>query len=243
MATLLKNWSAPLAFDVLTNKPKDPWRSKSSFNQYKTQNIPLFQSGAVRVSLIRFLSPACQWGWLHFYTCLGTYLLWWLLQAQFSSVQSLSHVQLFATPWTAAHQASLSITNSQSLLKLTSIKLVMPSNHLILCHSLLLLPSIFPSIRVYLNELVLHIRWPKYWSFSFSISPSNEYSGPVSFGIDWLYLLAIQETLKNLLQHHSSEASILQCSAFFTVQLSHPYLTTGKTTAQATVVIYGSGNS
>ena len=183
MATLLKNWSAPLAFDVLTNKPKDPWRSKSSFNQYKTQNIPLFQSGAVRVSLIRFLSPACQWGWLHFYTCLGTYLLWWLLQAQFSSVQSLSHVQLFATPWTAAYQASLSIANSQSLLKLTSIKLVMPSNHLILCHSLLLLPSIFPSIRVYLNELVLHIRWPKYWSFSFSISPSNEYSGLIS----WIY--------------------------------------------------------
>ena len=216
---------------------------ESSFNQYKTQNIPLFQSGAMKVSFISFLSPACQWGCLHFYTSLGTYLLWWLLQAQFSSVHSLTHVQLFATPWTAAHQASLSITNSWSFLKLISIKSVMPSNHLILCHPLLFLTSIFPSIRVYLNELVLPIRWPKYWSFGFSISTSNEYSGLVSFRMDWLGLPAVQRTLKSLLQHHSSKASILLCSAFFTVQLSHPYMTTGKTTAQATVVIYGSGNS
>ena len=138
-----------------------------------------------------------------------------------SSVQSLSHVRLFTTPWIAARQASLSITNSQSLLKLMSIESVMPSNHLILCHPLLLLPSIFPSIRVFSNELALPIRWPKYWSFSFNISPSNEYSGLISFRMDWLDLLAVQGTLKSLLQHHSSKASILQ--------LSHPYMTTGKT--------------
>ena len=132
------------------------------------------------------------------------------------------------TPWTAAHQASLSIINSQSLLKLMSIMSVMPPNHLILCHPLLLLPSIFPSIRVFSNESVLRIRWPKYWSFSFSISPSNEYSGLISYRMDWFDLLAVQGTLKSLLQHHSSKASILQCSAFFMVQLSHPYMTTGK---------------
>ena len=131
------------------------------------------------------------------------------------SVQSLSHVPLFVTPWTAARQASLSITNSQSLLKLMTIKLVMPSSQLILCHPLLLLPSIFPSIRVFSNESALHMRWPKYWSFSFSISPSNEYSGLISFRIDWLDLLAVQVTLKSRLQHHSSKASILQGSAFF----------------------------
>ena len=141
-----------------------------------------------------------------------------------SSVQSLSGVHLFATPWTTAHQASLSITNSQSLLKLMSIEL-MPSIHLILCCTLLLLPSIFPSIRVFSNESVLCIRWPKFWSFSFSIIPSNKYSGLISFRIDWLDLLAVQGTLKSFLQHHSSKASILQCSAFFTVQLSHPYMT------------------
>ena len=139
-----------------------------------------------------------------------------------------SVVSDFATPWTLAHQASLYITNSQSLLKLTSIELIMPSNHLILCHPLLLLPSIFPSIRVFSNELVLCIRWPKYWSFSFSISPSNEYSGLIFSKIDWLDLLAVQWTLKSLLQHHSSKASIPQHSAFFRVQLSHPYMTTGK---------------
>ena len=140
----------------------------------------------------------------------------------FSSVQALSRVQLFATPWTAARQASLSISNSQSLPKFMSIELVMPSNHLILCHPVLLPPSIFPSIRVFSNESVLCIRWPKYWSFSFNISPSNEHSGLVSFRMDWLDLLAVQGTLKSLLQHHSSKASIRQCSTFFTVQLSHP---------------------
>ena len=144
------------------------------------------------------------------------------------SVQLLICVQLFMTPWTAECQASLSITNSQSLLKLMSIESVMPSNHLILCHPLFLLPSIFPSIRVFSNESVLHIRWPKYWSFSFSISPSNEHSGLISSRMDWLDLLAVQGTLKNLLQYHSSEASILSCSGFFMVQLSHPYMTTGK---------------
>ena len=143
----------------------------------------------------------------------------------FSSVQSLSRVQLFATPWTAAHQASLSITNSRSLLKPMSVELVMPSNHLILCHPLLL-PSIFPSISIFSNESVLHIRWPNYWSFSFSISPSNEYSELISFRMDCLDLLAVQGTLKSLLQHHSSKASILRRSAFFIVQLSHPYMTT-----------------
>ena len=134
-------------------------------------------------------------------------------------------------PMTAACQASLSITNSWSLLKRMSIKLVMPSNHLILCHPLLLLPSIFPNIRVFSNESALRIRWPKYWSFSFNISPSNEYSGLISFRMDWLDLLAVQGTLKSLLQHHSSKASVLRCSAFFIVQLSHPYMTTGKTIA------------
>ena len=159
---------------------------------------------------------------------------WWLhnkklslnsiSSVQFSSVQSLSHVQLFATPWTAACQASLSITNS-------SLESVMPSNHLILCRSLLLPPSIFPSMRVFSNESVLPIRWPKYWSFSFTISPSNEHQGLISFRMDWLDLLAVQGTLKSLLQHHSSKTSFLQCSAFFIFQLSHPYMTTGKTIA------------
>ena len=147
----------------------------------------------------------------------------------YPSIKSLSHVLLFATPWIAACKVSLSITNSQSLLKLMSMELVMPSNHLILCHPLLLLPSVFPSIRVFSNESVLHIRWPKYWSFSFSISPFNEYSGLIPFRMDWLDLLAVQGTLKSLLQHHSSKASILPCSAFFIVQLSHPYMTIGKT--------------
>ena len=149
---------------------------------------------------------------------------------RFSSVQLLSRVRLFATPWTTAHQASLSITNSQSLPKLMSIEPVMPSNHLILCHPLFLLPSIFPSIRVFSNESAIHIRWPKYWSFRFNISPSNEHAGLISFRMDWLDLLAVQGTLKSL-QHHSPKASILPHSAFFIVQLSHPYMTTGKTTA------------
>ena len=147
------------------------------------------------------------------------------------SVQSLSHVWLFVTPWTAACQASLSITSSQSLLKLMSIKLVMAFNHLILCCQLLLLPSIFPSIRVFSNESVLCIRCPKYWSFSFSISPSSEYSWLISFRIDWFDLLTVQGTLKSLLLHYSLKASFLRCSAFFIVQFSHLNVTTGKTIA------------
>ena len=163
----------------------------------------------------------------------------YLLQLRFSSVQSLGHVQLFASPWSAAHQASLSITNTQSLLKLLSIESVMPSKHLILCHPLLLLTSIFPSIGVLSNESVLQIRWPKDWSFSFSISPSNEYSVSFPFRIDWLDLLAVKGTLKSLLQHHSSKASVLQCSAFFIVHLLHPYITTGKTIALTILTLVG----
>ena len=157
--------------------------------------------------------------------CLDTNLV---SKGLFSLVQSLSRVRLFATPWTAAHQASLSITNSWSFLKLMSIESVMPSIHLILCHPLLLPPSVFPSISVFSNESTLCMRWPKYWSFSFSISPSKEIPGLISFRMDWLGLLAVQGTLKSLLQHHTSKATILRRSAFFTVQLSHPYMTTGK---------------
>ena len=153
------------------------------------------------------------------------------LSQSVGSVQSFTHVRLFATLWTEAHQTSLSITNSWSLLRLMSIELVMPSNRLILCRPLLFLPSIFPSNRVFSNESVLRIKWPKYWSFSFSISPSNEPSGLISFRMVWFDLLAVQGTLKSLLQHRSSKASILWCSAFFIVQLSHPYMTTGKTIA------------
>ena len=153
----------------------------------------------------------------------------YMYKYQFSSVQSLSRVRLFATPWIAACQASLSITNSRSSPRLMSIESVMPSSHLILCIPLLLLPPIPSSIRVFSNESTLHMRWPKYWSFSFSISPSDEHLGLISFRTDWLDLLAVQGTLKSLLQHHSSKPSILQCSAFFTVQLSHPYMTIGKT--------------
>ena len=150
---------------------------------------------------------------------------------QFGSVQLLSHVQLFVPPWTAARQTFLSITNSWSLPKFISIELVMPSNCFILCCPLLLLPSIFPSIRVFSNESALHIKWPKYWNFSFNISPSNEHPGLISFRMDWLDLLAVQGTLRSLLQQHSSKASILRCSAFFIGQLSHPYMTTRKTRA------------
>ena len=155
------------------------------------------------------------------------------------SVQLLSCVRLIVTPWIAAHQASLSITNSRSPPNPKSIESVMPSNHLILYHPLLLLPSIFPSIRVFSNESVLGIRWPKYWSFSFSINPSNEHTGLISFRIDWIDLLAFQGTLKNLLQHHSSKASILWHSTFFRVQLSHPYMTTGKTIALTIWIFVG----
>ena len=151
----------------------------------------------------------------------------------FQSVQSLSHVWLFTTPWTAAHQASLSINNSRTMLKLMSIELVMLSIHLILYCPLLFLPSVYPSTRVFSNGSLLHFRWPKYWSwsFSFSISPSDGYIGLIFFRIDWFGLLAVQRTLKSHLQHHSSKASFLQCSAFFMVQLSHPHMTTGKTIA------------
>ena len=152
-----------------------------------------------------------------------------IVEGQFSSVQPLSRVWLFVSPWTAARQASLSINNFQSLLKLMSIESLLPSNHLILCRPLFILPSIVPSLRVFSNESVFHIRWPKYWSFSFNISPSNEYSRLISFRTDWLDLLAVQGTLKSLLQHYSSKVSVLWRSAFFIVQLSHPYMTTGKT--------------
>ena len=161
-----------------------------------------------------------SWNWGNFF-----------LLFQFSSVQSFSCVQLFATPLIAARQASLSITNSRSSPRLTSIESVMPSSHLILCRPLFLLPPIPPSIRVFSNESTLHTKWTKYWSFSFSIIPSKEIPGLISFRMDWLDLLAVQGTLKSLLQHHSSKASILRRSAFFTVQLSHPYMTTGKTIA------------
>ena len=174
------------------------------------------------------------------HTCeslLATPFIWnvlWFLTNWFSSVQLLSPIRFFATPQTAALQASLSITNSWNLLKHMSFESVVPSNHLILCHPLLLLPSVFPSISVFSNESALHIRWPKYWSFSFSIGPSNEYSGLISFRIDCLDLLVVQRTLKNHLQHHSSKASVFWYSAFFMVQLSHPYMTTGKTIALST---------
>ena len=158
-------------------------------------------------------------------------LIYLLLHIETKFIQSLSHVRLFVTPWIAARQASLSITISRSSLRLTSIESVMPSNHLILGRPLLLKPSNFPSIRDFFNESALLIRWPKYWSFSFNISPSNEHPGLISFRMDWLDLLAVQGTLKSLLQHHSSKALILQRSAFLTVQLSHPYMTTGKTIA------------
>ena len=162
---------------------------------------------------------------------LGISKLKWTGMDEFNFQFSCSVVSDSATPWTAAHQASLSITNSQSLSKLMSIESVMQSNHVILCRPLLLLPSIFPSIKVFSNESVLCTRWPKYWSFSFKISPSNEHSGLISFRMDWFYLLAVQGTLKSLLQHHRLKASILWHSAFFIVQISQPYMTTGKTIA------------
>ena len=167
----------------------------------------------------------------HCYYFLYVPIEYYFLLCQFSSVQSLSHVRLFVTPWIAARQASLSITDSQSLLKLMPIELVMPSSHLILCRPLILLPPIPPRIRVFSNESTLCMRWPKNLSFSFSISPSNEHPGLISFRIDWLDLRAVQGTLKSLLQYHTSKASIFPRSAFFTVQILHPYMTTGKTIA------------
>ena len=202
----------------------NPVKGKKEVHRW---NLGLHQTGFRDISLEiskNFIKPSLP------YLRFCVYLKWLLFFIGFSSVQLLSHVRLSVTPWTAAHQASLSITNSQCPLKPMSVESVMPSNHLILCHPLLL-PSVFPSIRVFSNESVLHIRWPKYWSFSFSISPSSEYSGLISFRIDWLDLLAVQGTFKSLLQHHSSKASILQHSVFFIVQLSNPYMTTGKTIA------------
>ena len=183
--------------------------------------------------IIFFIEP-CIFHYWYFY-----FLMWIQLLSQFSSVQSLNLVRLFVTPWIAARQASLSITNSRSSLRLTSIESVMPSSHLILCRPLLVLPPIPPSIRVFSNESTLHMRWPKYWSFSFSIISSNEHPGLISFRMDWLDLLAIQGTFKSLLQHHSSKASVLWLSAFFTVQLSHPYMTTGRTIALTRLTFVG----
>ena len=182
-----------------------------------------FLSSLPQLTIWNLFFILVPFSYTHTHTHTHTHTSWfWRGQKPFSylilsSVQLLSHVQLFAAPWTAARQASLSITNSQSLLKLMSIKSAMPSNNLTLCHPLLFLPSIFPRIRVFSKEAVLCIRWPKYWSFSFSISPSNEYSGLISFRMDWLDLFAVQGTLKCLLQHHSSKASILRCSAIFIV--------------------------
>ena len=183
---------------------------------------------------LTYISVFVPWGIFLFIYCLDDCRL-----VQFSSVQLLSRVWLFATPWIAAHQASLSITNSRSSLTLTSIKSVMPSSHLILCRPLLFLPPIPSSIRVFSNELTLHMRWSKYWSFSFSIITSKEIPGLISFRMDWLDLLAVQGTLKSLFQHHSSKASVLWRSAFFTVQLSHPYMTTGKTIALTRRIFVG----
>ena len=200
-----------------------------SLSEQNTWYMTLFLFSTV------LLSPKIKYSTNFFgFTTLWEYLHWTVMKLRLwvflhYSVQSLSHVQLFVTPWTAAHQASLSITNSQSPPKPTSIELVMPSNHPVLCRPLLLLPSIFPSIRVFSNESAVRIRWPKYWSFSFNISPSNEHPGLISFRMGWMDLLAVQGTLKSLLQHHSSKASILRCSAFFIVQLLHLYMTTGKT--------------
>ena len=209
--------------------------------QHDRLPCPSWTSGAYSNSCpsSRWCHPTISSFVVPFSSCLQSFpasvsFQWVSFSHQFSSVQLLSRVWLFATPWTAAHQASLSITNSQSPPKPMSIVLVIPFNHLIPYHPLLLLPSIFPIIRgVFSNESALRIRWPKYWSFSFSISPSNEYSGLVSFRIDWLDLLAVQGTLKSLFQHQGSKASILHCSAFIKIQLSHPYITTEKTIASA----------
>ena len=203
--------AGPLYLNILNQSKPEAHLSKAKGHLFSSYNI-----------LPTFISPILL---------TGPYFSQYQGYTSAFSVQSLSHISLFATPWTAACQVSLSITNSQSLLKLISIESVMPSNHLILCHPLLFSPSIFPSIRVFSNESVLCIRWPKHCSFSFSISLSIEYSGLISFRMDWLDLLAVQGTLKSLLQHHSSKASICQCSAFFIVQLSHPYMTTSKTIA------------
>ena len=218
---------------------KSKWNAEIDFNLKTLQTlVSICFIGLIEQQLHHFCYLMCMWIWTNVLTFLNLTFssvrsgYWYIacnvgIKIQFSSVAC--RVQLFPTPWIVARQASLSITNSQSLLKLMSVKSVMPSNHLILCRPLLFLPSIFPSIRIFSNESVLPIRWPKYWSFSFSITPSNEYSGLISFRMDWLDLLAVQGTLKSLLQQHNSKASILQHSAFFIVQLSHSYMTTGKT--------------
>ena len=198
------------------------WSGEKRAQTWKSQNPKARLRSRVNSPQTRDKNLSPYWAFVFIYI---------MERTEFSSVQSLSHVQIFATPWIAAHQASLSITNSRSSLRLTSIESVMPSSHLNLCCPLLLLPPIPPSIRVSSNESTLHMRWPKYWSFSFSISPSKEHPGLISFRMDWLDLLAVQGTLKSLLQHHSSKASVLWRSAFFTVQLSHAYTTTGKTIA------------
>ena len=206
--------------------------SSMEIHQTVTSERPQEILEQTRPPLLHLASPNLSREWtLCGKTHMNNSLSVCFMEHNFSSVQSLSCVWLFATPWIAAHQAFLSITNSQSPPKPMSIESVTSSNHLIFCHPLLLLPSIFPSIRVFSNESALRIRWPNYWSFSFNISPSSEHPGLISCRMDWLDLLAVQGTLKSLLQHHSSKASILQCSAFFIVQLSHPYMTTGKTIA------------
>ena len=216
--------------DVISGIPLLPWSSEA---QVIIQCYPLTGRSPFKACFIILLPDCIILGYLKWDVprvskmfCSGDTGETSALLPQSDS--QFSCIRLFATPWTAERQASLSITNSRSLLKLISFMSVIPSNHLILCHPLLLLPSIFPSVRVSSNESVLRIRWPKYWSFSFNISPSNEYSGLISFRMDWLDLLAGQRTLKSLLQHHSSKASILQHWAFFIVQLSHSYMTTEK---------------
>ena len=208
-------WEDPLEKEMAIHSStiawKIPWTEEPGrLQSMGSQRVGHNWATSLSLSLYHYHRKLNKWSW------------------QESVQVNCSAVPNSVTPRAVAQEASLFITNSQSLLKLMSVKSVMPSNHLILCHPLLLPPSIFPSIRVFSNESVLRIRWPKYWSFSFSISPSNEYSGLISFRIDWLDLLAVQGTLKSLLQHQSSKASILQCSAFFIVQLSLPFMTTGK---------------
>ena len=215
----------------LTSSEKFCWVKLCDSNTLISQGYLRCQNDSPDQVLAILAIPVAKHGLVPFSSCPSCWYNWSSDRTTISSVQFSRSVMSrpFVTLWTAARQAPLSINNSWSLLKLTSMELVMLSNHLILCHPLLFPPSIFPSIRVFSNESVLRIRWPKYWSFSLSISPSNEHSGPISFRMDWLDLLAVQGTLKSLLQQHSSKASIVQCSSFFMVQFSHPYMTTGKT--------------
>ena len=220
-----KQWSTYCTRD-------EPWKHYTEEARYKRPCVVWFHlhelsriGQFIEIESRLMVARGLSWGGMGYSDCLmGTGF-------PFSSVQSLSHVRLFVTPWIPAHPSSLSITNSRSLLKLMSIESVMPSSHLILCCSLLLLPPTPPSIGVFSNESTLRMRWPNYWSFSFSISPFKEYSGLISFRMDWLDLLVVQRTFKSLLQDHSSETSIFRHSAFLIVQLSHPYMTTGKTIA------------